>query len=214
MLWIIIAVVASYLIGSIPTAYIFGRVLRGLDIRKFGSGNVGATNALRILGRGAGILVLILDIFKGFIPVVFITDLVLIAGSIPLSSDTLSLLLGLSAILGHIWTVFLEFKGGKGMATALGALLGLAVKIKGLNVVFLLVVFTWLLIFILTKIVSLSSIIAAICLPVYMSFFSYNQSLVYISIGLSILLLLRHKSNIKRLFKGDEPRLFSPKPPK
>lgn len=197
---ILLGIFVSYLIGSIPTAYIFGRLLKGIDIRKFGSGNVGATNAMRLLGKGPGILVLLLDVFKGFVSVVFLGDM--------FGPDQLSrIILGVSCISGHNWTIFLNFKGGKGVAATFGVLLGLAVKIPGLRIVFLLMVATWFLVFILSRIVSLSSVISAVSLPVYMVLFRQSRILVISSIILSLFLILRHKSNLKRIISGEEKRL-------
>jgi glycerol-3-phosphate acyltransferase PlsY len=203
---IIIGIVISYLIGSIPTAYIFGRLLKGIDIRKFGSGNVGATNALRVLGKPAGIAVLVLDILKGF-AVVFFLGNIIAARITGISDITARLLLGFCCICGHNWTIFLRFKGGKGMATTLGVLLGLAVKAAGIKVVFALVVLTWLVVFIITRIVSLASILSGIALPLYMFLFRQPRIFIYSSVLLSILIILRHKSNLKKLFQGKEPRL-------
>jgi glycerol-3-phosphate acyltransferase PlsY len=208
MLWIISGLLTSYLIGSIPTAYLFVRALEGTDIRKFGSGNVGATNASRLLGRKIGILILVLDVVKGLIPVVFIADFIIFKSSAVFSAEILRILFGFSAVVGHIWTVFLNFKGGKGMAVFLGVLLGLALKISGLNIVLFLVLLTWVLIFIISKIVSLASVIATLCLPVYMAFFKRDQALILLSIILSILIILRHKSNLKRIFQGTEPKFL------
>ena len=206
MLWIIPGILISYLIGSIPTAYIFGRLLKGIDIRKSGSGNVGATNALRVLGKPAGIAVLVLDILKGFTAVFFLGNI--IAARITGISDiTARLLLGFCCICGHNWTIFLRFKGGKGMATTLGVLLGLAVKVAGIKVVFALVILTWLVVFAITRIVSLASILSGIGLPLYMFLLKQPRILIYSSVSLSILIILRHKSNLKRLFQGKEPRL-------
>ena len=112
MLWIIGALIISYLIGSIPTAYLFGRVLKGIDIRKIGSGNVGATNAMRALGKGPGITVLLLDILKGFIVVVFLGDY-FANKPIFFQVQNLRIFMGLCCICGHNWTIFLQFKGGK-----------------------------------------------------------------------------------------------------
>ena len=206
MLWIILGIIISYLIGSIPTAYIFGRLLKGIDIRKFGSGNVGATNALRVLGKPAGITVLVLDVLKGFVAVIFLGDLV--ALRIPrIPDETLRIILGLSCILGHNWTVFLRFKGGKGVATTFGVLLGLALKIAGLKVILVISVLTWLLIFVITRIVSLASVLTAVTLPIYMLLFKQSRVSVFLAIILSIIILLRHKSNLKRILQGKEPRL-------
>ncbi|MDD4894468.1 MAG: glycerol-3-phosphate 1-O-acyltransferase PlsY [Candidatus Omnitrophica bacterium] len=207
MLWIIPGIFASYLLGSIPTAYIFGRVLKGIDIRKFGSGNVGATNALRVLGKPAGISVLLIDVLKGFVAVFFLGN-VLAARATGVSEITLRVLLGFCCICGHNWTVFLKFKGGKGMATTLGVLLGLAVKVAGIKAVFALVIATWLVIFIITRIVSLASILSGAALPVYMFLLKQPDILIYTSILLSAFIILRHKTNVKRILQGKEPRLF------
>ncbi len=206
MLWIIPGILISYLIGSLPTAYIFGRALKGIDIRKFGSGNVGATNALRVLGKPVGITVLILDILKGFVAVVFLGD-ILAARIIGIPELTARIILGFSCICGHNWTIFLKFKGGKGMATTLGVLLGLAVKVTGLKTVFGLVLLTWLVVFIIARIVSLASILSVMALPVYMLLFKQPRILIYASLLLSIFIILRHKANINRLFQGKESRL-------
>ncbi len=207
MLWIILGILISYLIGSIPTAYIFGRVLKGIDIRKFGSGNVGATNALRVLGKPAGITVLVLDILKGFVVVFFLGNSIVtrITG---ISDITARVLLGFCCIFGHNWTIFLKFKGGKGMATTLGVLLGLAVKVAGLKLIFVLLILTWLIVFVITRIVSLASILSGVSLPAYMFLFKQPRILIYSSVLLSAFIILRHKSNLKRLFQGKEPRLF------
>jgi len=206
MLWIIPTILISYLIGSIPTAYIFGRLLKGIDIRKSGSGNVGAANALRVLGKPAGIAVLVLDILKGF-AVVFFLGNIIAARITGISDITARLLLGFCCICGHNWTIFLRFKGGKGMATTLGVLLGLAVKAAGIKVVFALVILTWLVVFAISRIVSLASILSGIALPLYMFLLKQPRILIYSSVLLSILIILRHKSNLKRLFQGKEPRL-------
>ena len=198
MRWIITGIIISYLIGSIPTAYIFGRLLKGIDIRKFGSGNVGATNAFRVLGKTIGITVLILDIFKGFAVVVFLGKSL---------TQMQFIILGLSCILGHNWTIFLRFKGGKGMATTLGVLLGLSVKVAGLKAILGLVVLIWLAIFIIIRIVSLASVVSAIVLPILMLVFKQSNTLIFLSFILSLLVILRHKSNLKRIFQGKEPCL-------
>jgi len=206
MLWIILGIIVSYLIGSIPTAYIFGRVLKGIDIRKFGSGNVGATNALRVLGKGPGIAVLVLDILKGFLPVIFLGNF-LRSRIAFIPDETLRLILGLSCICGHNWTIFLGFKGGKGIATTFGVLLGLSLKITGLKLILGLVVLTWLVIFIIVRIVSVASVLAGIALPIYIILFKQPKVLIFASILLCIFIILRHKTNLKRVFQGKEPRL-------
>lgn len=206
MLWIIIGIITSYLIGSIPTAYIFGRVLKGIDIRKEGSGNVGATNALRVLGKKAGISVLIIDILKGFISVVLIGNIIL-AKTDFLSSENLRILLGLSCVFGHNWTVFLNFKGGKGMATTLGILLGLTTQIAGLKNILVITILIWLAVVFIFRIVSISSVASAVALPVLMVIFKQSNTLIILSFILSAFVILRHKANLKRFIEGKEPKI-------
>jgi len=200
-------------LGSIPTAYLFGKLLKGIDIRKVGSGNVGATNAMRALGRGPGILVLLLDILKGFAAVVFLANS-FVGRQMFLQEHNLRIIMGLCCIIGHIWTVFLQFKGGKGVATSLGVLLGLALKISGLNIVIGILIVTWLLVFLFSRIVSLASIITAIFLPILCVFFKEPGLLVLVTLLLSIFVVARHKTNLIRLFKGQEPRLYFKNPAK
>src|SRR5271163_1780060 len=141
LLFLVISAILAYLIGSIPVAYIFGRVLKNIDIREHGSGNMGATNAFRVLGKGPGVIVLILDALKGIIPVT------VLANAFGLG-DALSLvIISLAAVAGHNWTIFLGFKGGKGMATSLGVLIGLAVQFQVLRIILALVTMTWLALF-------------------------------------------------------------------
>ncbi|MDD2680228.1 MAG: glycerol-3-phosphate 1-O-acyltransferase PlsY [Candidatus Omnitrophica bacterium] len=205
MLWILLGIIISYLAGSIPTAYIFGRLLKGVDIRKFGSGNVGATNALRLLGRGWGITVLILDIGKGFLPVIILAQL--IGPKTGLAPETFCTLIGISCICGHNWTIFLRFKGGKGVATTLGVVLGLSVKLAGLKIILGLAILVWLAVFVASRIISLASILAALSFPVLAILFRQPLAIILVSIFLSLFIVFRHKSNIKRILKGQEPKL-------
>lgn len=211
MFWIITGILISYLLGSIPTAYIFGRAIKGIDIRNFGSGNVGATNAVRVLGGVAGISVLCLDILKGFIAVVLLADFLLLR-NVNISDQTIRLMLGLGVIAGHNWTIFLKFKGGKGIATTFGVLIGLSLKISGLGFILGAIIVTWLIFFLLVRIVSIASVIAGISLPVYLILFRYKlkqpNTLIFLGILLAIFVLVRHKSNLKRFFQGKEPRLY------
>ena len=165
MLLTIVALLVSYLLGSIPTAYLFGRVLKGVDIRKVGSGNVGATNALRVLGKGPGITVLILDILKGLIAVTLLANL-FIYQPVIWQAQNLCIIMGLCCICGHNWTIFLQFRGGKGIATSFGVLIGLAMKIPGLSLVVGLIILFWFIVFFSFRMVSLASIVAAIALPI------------------------------------------------
>lgn len=207
MLWIALGILVSYFLGSIPTAYIFGQVIKGVDIRKFGSGNVGATNAMRVLGKGPGISVLLLDMLKGVLAVLLAGGFVASRNN-PAYSEYILLLCGLTSIVGHNWTIFLEFKGGKGIATTFGVLVALAIKIHGLNLILGLTIATWLIVFLVTRIVSLSSLLSGLGLPIYMVVFKRSAVLIVAGVILTIFIFLRHRSNLKRLFRGQEPRLF------
>jgi glycerol-3-phosphate acyltransferase PlsY len=206
MPWIILAIAISYLVGSIPTAYLFGRILKEVDIRKFGSGNVGATNALRVLGKKVGITVLLIDVLKGVFPVIILGDYILAKG-ISFSSELSRIILGLSCICGHNWTVFLNFKGGKGVATTFGVLIGLSFRIAGFAKILGWVILIWFSAFILFRIVSLASVLAAITFPLAIILSGYSRTLVIFSLLTSIFILLRHRSNLVRIFQGKEPRL-------
>jgi glycerol-3-phosphate acyltransferase PlsY len=204
LLYLAISVLLSYLIGSIPVAYIFGRVLKGIDIREHGSGNMGATNAFRVLGRGPGTIVLVLDIIKGIIPVT------LLANAFGLG-DALSLvIIAIAAVSGHNWTVFLGFKGGKGMATSLGVLIGLAIQLPGLRIVLGLATLIWLVLFIALGYVSIASISAAVALPILMVVFEAPFPMKVMAIVLCVFIVFRHSSNIKRLVRGQENRVSFP----
>jgi len=206
MLPTIIALLASYLIGSIPTAFLFGKFLKGIDIRKEGSGNVGATNALRVLGKKAGITVLILDILKGLVVVSFLGDFFL-SKELLYPAQNLRIIMGLTCICGHNWTIFLRFRGGKGIATSLGVLLGLALRINGLYIVIGILVFIWFFVFFLSKIVSLASIIAAIGLPIACIFLKQSRLMISVASLLCVFVIIRHRANLVRIFHGKEPRL-------
>ncbi|MDD5655441.1 MAG: glycerol-3-phosphate 1-O-acyltransferase PlsY [Candidatus Omnitrophica bacterium] len=204
---IILASLISYLIGSIPTAYIFGRVLKGIDIRKSGSGNVGATNAFRVLGKIPGITVLIIDILKGLFCVVVVGRLVSGSG-LPVSDTVAKIVLGLICICGHNWTIFLQFKGGKGVAATVGVLIGLAIIVPGLGKALLLTVAIWAVTFAIFRTVSLSSVLSSICLPIFVFLFKQPPEIMAVCLVLSIFILLRHRSNIQRIIQGKERRLF------
>ncbi len=211
MLLTIAALLASYLLGSIPTAYLFGKMLKGIDIRKIGSGNVGATNALRALGKGPGITVLALDILKGFIAVIFLANYFIGRCGFT-QAQNFSILMGLCCICGHNWSVFLQFKGGKGIATTFGVLLGLALKIPGLNIVIGLIILTWFIVFFSFRMVSLASISCAIALPILSFSFKLPFSLILLSLLLCIFVIIRHRTNLQRILQGKEPRLYFKKP--
>ena len=176
----------SFLMGSVPFGFIVGK-LKGVDVRNYGSGNIGATNVSRVLGKKYGVLVLFLDALKGALPVLF--------------AGKYGVLAGISAILGHCFSPFLKFRGGKGVATALGAFLVISPKVTALA--FLIFVF----IFTLTRYVSLSSITAAASYPLLFSHFENPDSASFILVSLAALVIvLKHHSNIKRLIKGEEKK--------
>jgi len=204
LLFLAISALLAYLIGSIPVAYIFGRLLKNIDIREHGSGNMGATNAFRVLGKGPGVVVLILDIIKGIIPVT------VLANAFGLG-DALSLvIIAVAAVAGHNWTIFLGFKGGKGMATSLGVLIGLAIQLPGLRIVLGLATLVWVVLFLSLGYVSLASICAAIALPILMVVFEAPFPMKVMAIVLCIFIVFRHSSNIKRLARGQENRVSLP----
>ena len=193
----------SYLIGAIPTAFIFGKFLKGIDIRQHGSGNVGATNAFRVLGKGWGTTVLLLDILKGILPVVCVAGFLApnVIGRITAS---------LAAVSGHNWTCFLNFKGGKGIATTLGVMIGLTIAIPEVRWPVALCVLAWLVCFAITAYVSVSSMIAAVVLPIVMLIFSAPTPVVLLSILFCVFVVFRHKPNIHRFLNGQEPKVPLP----
>ncbi len=201
---VLLGVIVSYVMGSIPTAYLFGRGLKGIDIRRHGSGNMGATNVFRVLGKGPGVAVLILDVLKGVVAVTLVGDW------LGFSADQ-RLLLAVGAVSGHNWTVFLRFKGGKGIATSLGGLIGLAVAIPSLRPVLLITLGIWFGCFLGTGIVSLSSMVAAVLLPFLMLVTGQTVAMLSLGVLLAVLVVIRHRPNIRRLLSGQEPRvsLFS-----
>lgn len=204
---VLVVVFISYLVGSFPTAVIAGKILKKIDIRQHGSGNAGATNVFRVLGWKAGLVVLLIDIFKGFVAVYWVVNL----AEVTTDSDwrlLFQLVAGVSAILGHIWTIFAGFKGGKGVGTAAGVFLGM----QPLAVFIVLMVFIGVVA--KTKYVSLGSIIAATLLPVILIVQKYflEQSniglpVIIASLALALLILVTHHSNIHRLINGTENKL-------
>jgi glycerol-3-phosphate acyltransferase PlsY len=201
---LIASIIITYVIGAIPTAYIFGRLLKGLDIRQHGSGNVGATNAFRVLGKGPGTAVLMIDIIKGVIPTT------IVANMFGFSDPLILVVLGLVAVAAHNWTVFLNFKGGKGIATSLGVLIGLTIQIPGLRGVLFVVLLAWLVVFLVFGYVSLASIFAAVVLPSSMVIVGAPFVLILMSIVLCTFIVFRHRSNIARLIQGKESRVKLP----
>jgi len=198
------AAFTSYMIGAIPFSYLAGKLAKGIDLREHGSGNLGASNTFRILGPAVAIPVLILDITKGFLPVFFAGRLMIEGAPDPL---TLSIVAMFFAILGHLFSPYVRFSGGKGIATSAGAFLALAPwAFLGAFVVFAIV-------FASARIVSLASLSAAVILPVFVFLLTRtgvahsHWSVLAVSITIMIIVIIKHRSNIKRLVAGTEPRL-------
>ena len=183
----------GYLLGSMPNGYLAGRWLKGIDLRQCGSGSTGATNVLRNVGKAPALVVFLLDVGKGALAV-------LLAKSFGLN-DWVQVLAGLAALAGHIWPVWLGWKGGKAVATGLGMFLGLAWPV-GLACFGL-----FMAVISISRIVSLSSVVAAIGLPVLMVLAGANGASISVSVVASVMVLWRHRSNIERLIAGTEPKI-------
>lgn len=195
----------AYLLGSIPTALWIGRSRYSIDVREHGSKNAGATNTFRVLGKKPGIVVLTIDILKGVIatilPILFLPE-----GFCGEQNDTLAqvqILAAIAAVVGHVFPIFAQFKGGKGVATSLGVIIGLTPLAAGICILLFLVVF------ILSQYVSLGAIVAAISFPFVLKFIVREESiwLVGFSIFLSILVLFAHRKNIVRLLQRNENKM-------
>jgi acyl phosphate:glycerol-3-phosphate acyltransferase len=194
----------GYLLGSFPAGYLAGR-LAGVDVRREGSGNIGATNVLRTLGKKWGYPVFAIDAFKGFAAVRISLMLVNLWPEAKPYAEYIAILTAMSCVAGHAFPVWLRFKGGKGVATSAGALAGLV----PLAVPFVLLV--WIVVFEISRYVSLASIIAAIFLPIIVGLltrwnFVDTRALIYFSLAIMLLVLWRHRSNFSRLLNGTEQR--------
>ena len=197
----ILLMALAYILGSVPNALWIGKVFKGIDIREHGSRNTGSTNAARVLGAKLGILTLILDVSKGLVPTLmaillkadFFENLTRI-------SNLDYVLVGICAILGHVFSIFMNFKGGKAVATTLGVFLILVPK----AILFAAIVF--FVVFAVSRYVSLSSVLAAISLPIFI-YFLYQQT-IYVILGIliAILIAVKHRSNIERLKNGTESK--------
>ena len=201
-IWLFSLALGSYLLGSIPNGLFIAKA-KGIDLRKVGSGNIGATNVFRCVGKGWGIAAFVLDAIKGFVPAFVFPRLVLDC------PDWLGLACGVAAVAGHNWPVWLNFKGGKGVSTSAGMLLGIAPGAAGIGLaVFALVVVS-------TRWVSLGSISAAVAVPA--AFLALhgtaNPLLAGALVLMGALVVLKHRSNIRRLLTGTEPKIVGrPKP--
>ncbi|MBN2089033.1 glycerol-3-phosphate 1-O-acyltransferase PlsY [candidate division KSB1 bacterium] len=208
MLSLLIIIILSYLAGSIPTAIIVSKSFYGFDIRTKGSKNAGGTNVFRVLGWKPGLIVMLIDVAKGIFATLVISKIVI--DPIPISDPVLiQLIAGMAAIAGHIWTIFANFKGGKGVGTAAGVFIALY------PIAILICFVIWLGLVLTTRIVAIASMLAAISLPIVLfimkSFYQLelNPILFGLSIILALLIVFTHRSNIKRLIAGTENR-FKP----
>ncbi len=189
-------VLAAYLLGSIPNGLLIAR-LKGVDLQKVGSGNIGATNVFRCVGKGWGIAAFVLDAVKGFVPAFFFPRL------LESAPPWLGLACGVAAVAGHNWPVWLKFKGGKGVSTSAGMLLGIAPAAVGVGfAVFALTVA-------LTRFVSLGSILAAIAVPAAYLWMNgaENRLLAGALVVMGALVIFKHRANVGRLLRGTEPRI-------
>jgi acyl phosphate:glycerol-3-phosphate acyltransferase len=192
----------AYLLGSIPTAVWVGKRFYNIDVREHGSGNAGATNTIRVLGKKAGIPVLLIDVLKGFLAVSLARY-----STYTLASDTfinLQLSLGVAVVLGHIFPIFASFRGGKGIATVLGVV----IAIHPLGAMISLCLFV--LILLLSNYVSLSSMLAALAFPIVLIFVLQVEtvSLIIFSVLISVMVIVTHKKNIGRLLRKEEPKAY------
>jgi len=198
---LIMLVLSSYLLGSIPTGFLVAKA-KGVDIRSVGSGNIGATNVFRILGKAAGICVLTADAMKGAFAVAVIAPAVerMANWTAPFEGN-LTALAGICAILGHNYTCWLRFKGGKGIATTAGVFAALAPAAFGIALA------AWLVVFAASRYVSLASIVAAVALPLAVWLTGNGALLIGVSTALGALAIYKHKANIERLLAGTENRI-------
>jgi len=201
ILMLILSILSAYLIGSFPTSFILAKMFKGIDIRDVGSKNAGATNVLRTVGKIPAVITLIVDILKGVFAVTIVANF-LYGFIADLDYDFYRCLMGLIVVCGHIWPVFLRFKGGKGIATTLGVAVALAPKILLPSVI------VWIAIFSLTNYVSLASILSLISFPIISSMFGGSAYITILSVILCMISSYKHKENIKRLIRGEENKTY------
>jgi len=195
-------VLLAYLTGAFPSAVWVGKTFYKIDVREFGSGNAGATNTFRVLGKKAGIPVLIMDIFKGWLCVNYISFLTNISQSVEAVFE-IQLAFGIAAVIGHLFPIYTGFRGGKGIATLLGLLIGLHA------VAALYSILVFVIVFVTSKYVSLGSILASIAFPILVILIlgSTNVSLNLFAFFVPILSLITHQKNIERLLRGEETKV-------
>lgn len=207
LVYITIAV-AAYLVGSVPTGFLVAKA-KGVDIRQLGSGNIGATNVFRFLGKPAGIFVLLVDALKGWVAVVIVARLLGLAlapNAQDLAREWFAICAGVAAIVGHNYTCWLHFKGGKGIATSAGVLTALVPWSL------LIILCVWILVFAASRYVSLASVAASATLPFAAWITGESLSLIVICTALTVMAIYKHKGNIQRLLAGTEHRFGTPKP--
>lgn len=197
MLDFVVAAAISYILGSIPNGLILGKAIWGVDLRQHGSKNIGATNAWRTIGKAGGISIFALDFLKGAIS----AYLGLHLGG----SELAGVLCGILAIAGHSWSVFLAFKGGKGVATGLGVIAALMPEVT------LIVFAVWFAIVYFTGYVSLGSIVGAALVPILTLFFGLHTEFLILGLIAAVFIIYRHKSNIERLLNGTESKIKAAK---
>ncbi|MFH1995744.1 MAG: glycerol-3-phosphate 1-O-acyltransferase PlsY [Candidatus Omnitrophota bacterium] len=196
----LVACLSAYCIGAFPTGYLFARSIKGIDIREHGSGNVGATNVFRVVGKVPGIVALIIDIAKGAIAVILVPLIMTKIVGEAFAAVSLKTVLGFLVVCGHIWTPFLQFRGGKGVATTIGVLAILAPK------ALLIYLGVWVVVFTIWKYVSFASVISGIALPMIAVALDKDITFIIFSVTICIINSYRHIGNIKRLLKGIEPK--------
>ncbi len=195
----VIIAVAAFLMGSLPTGYIAARA-KGINIKAVGSGNIGATNVTRAMGKKWGALVLLIDAFKGFLPVSLVK---LWFASAPVNQLSLLLVMaGFLAVAGHVFTPFLKFKGGKGIATTLGVLLAINPLLA------LSMILVWVVVFLATRVSALGALTAAVAMPVIV-YFLYRGSplsgtMILFAVVMMLFILFTHRENIQRILRGEE----------
>jgi glycerol-3-phosphate acyltransferase PlsY len=199
------ALLFAYLFGSIPTAVWIGQAFYGIDVREYGSGNAGATNTFRVLGKKAGIAVMVLDIFKGYTAtnLAYLIGLSVTGPQNSVQFVNYQLALGITAVMGHLFPVFAGFRGGKGIATLFGMILAVQPQAA------MLCVLTFIIVLLISKYVSLSSIIAGFSFPLSIIFIFQSpiRSVLLYGMSICVLILVTHQKNIERLIKGKESKV-------
>ena len=185
-------ILGAYLLGAVPFGWVVGKVWGSIDVRQVGSGNIGTSNVMRTLGKGPALVVLVLDVLKGVVPVA-------LAGSLGLSPAAV-IAVGVAAVAGHVWPVFLLFKGGKGIATTLGVTISLDWRVA------LLLLGLWLAVLLVTRYISVASMTAAAALPFAVWGLGHPMEHIVGVLVIALLAILRHRGNLRRLLAGTEYR--------